>query len=176
MVSKLLGLKLKNLSIILSVNKRRGFFMRIFIWKLKEFLRICFAVLAILFCAAILLLANVSRFPFLSGERVFYLYSASSQGLRAPNIELPQINNIRGESVCMSVSDEAQAQAVIEQLLKTFHAEVLREERACGVTSYYAYTAAFSDGIYIEGAKINLHVAVCGTRLIIGSPIIFDGF
>ncbi len=150
--------------------------MRIFIWKLKEFLRSCFAVMVILLCGAVLLLANVSRFPFLSGERVFYLNSASSQGLRSQKIELSQIFDAKGESVCISVSDETQAQAVVAEVFDRLRAEVLLTERACGVTSYYGYTAEFADGIYIEGMKINLHVAVCGNRLIVGSPIIFDGF
>ena len=150
--------------------------MRIFIWKLKEFLRSCLAAVAVLLCGAILLLANVSRFPFLSGERVFYLNSASSQGLRSQKVELSQILNVKGESVCVRISDEAQAEAVLLEVFEMLHAEVLLEERACGVTSYYAYTAEFADGIYIEGVKINVHVAVCGNRLVVGSPIIFDGF
>jgi len=150
--------------------------MRIFIWKFKEFLRTGLAVLVVLLSSGVLLLANVSRFPMLSGERIFYLNSASSQGLRSETIELSSLFSVRGESVRFMLADEKQGELVVQQIFTMLHAEVLCVEHACGVTSYYGYTPNFSDGVYIYGQKINLHVAVCGARLVVGTPIIFDGF
>ena len=150
--------------------------MRIFIWKLKEFLRTGFAVLVVLLCVGVLLLANISRFPMLTGERIFYLNSASSQGLRSETVEFSNLLSIRGESIRLTVVDEEQGKVAARQIFKMFNAEILSVEHACGVTSYYGYTSNFANGVYVNGQKVNLHVAVCGTRLVVGAPIIFDGF
>lgn len=145
--------------------------MHIFIWKLKECCRLCIVCGFTLLVAGVLLLANASRFSMLQGERVFYLHSASSQGLRSEKLDFSQFFSVRGESVSLSLEETN-----VEELFHTFQAEILFEEKVCGVISYYAYSPKISDGVYLQGQKVNLHVAVCDSRAVIGSPIIFDGF
>lgn len=146
--------------------------MRIFIWRVKEFCRLALAVGFILLVAAVFLLANVSRFSTLEGERVFYLESASSQGLRSEKLKFSDLFSIRGESVMLQRSETSE----LQEFFTEFHAEVLFTEEACGVTSYYAYSTKILDGVYVQGQKVNLHVAVNESRVVVGSPIIFDGF
>ena len=55
-------------------------------------------------------------------------------------------------------------------------AEILITEEVDGVLSYYAYTQKWKDGLYIDDKKINLHIAIGGGYIKVGTPIIFDGF
>ena len=146
--------------------------MHIFIWRVKEFFRLALVIVFVLLVAAVFLLANVSRFSTLEGERVFYLESASSQGLRSEKLKFSDLFSIRGESVILQRS----ATSELQELFTELQAEVLFTEEACGVTSYYAYSPKILDGVYVQGQKVNLHVAVNESRVVVGSPIIFDGF
>lgn len=124
--------------------------------------------------------ANVCRLSALSGERVFYLHSASSQGLRKTGIALADFTKVRGESVCFALEDCAKTQAdalqIAQEIAAEFGAEILKTETCSGVYSYYAHTPRWADGILVGGQIINLHVAVSGGRCVVGTPIIFDGF
>lgn len=123
---------------------------------------------------------NVCRLSSLSGERVFYLHSASSQGLRKTGLALADFVNVRGESVCFSLENQAQTEAdgleIARALAAEFGAEILKTESCGNLFSYYAYTPRWADGVFVDGQKINLHVAVSGERCVVGTPIIFDGF
>ncbi len=149
--------------------------MKIVLWKLKSFFRLLYATFFTLLFGCVLLFMNVSRFPTLRGERTFYLYSASSQGLRTQALRFSEFFAVRGESVCF-MTEFGQGRKVAEWLLNAYGAELLFTETVCGVTSYYAYTPEWSDGVYLQGKQVNLHVAFCGERVAVGSPIIFDGF
>lgn len=129
---------------------------------------------AALFCVWSL---NVCRLSAIAGERVFYLQSPSSQGLRKTEIAFPDFFKVRGESVRFSRAEsEKNARGLAEEIAKKYGAEILRTEESCGVISYYAYAPQWSDGIWLEGQKINLHVAVSAEFCTVGTPIIFDGF
>ena len=65
---------------------------------------------------------------------------------------------------------------IAEEILQKYGAEILFYEEVSGVLSYYAYTDAWTDGVYIYGRKINLHVAVGDGYLAVGTPIIFGGY
>ena len=64
---------------------------------------------------------------------------------------------------------------IAEEIALCYGAEILFTEEADGVVFYYAYTARWQDGLYINGVKINLHIAVGKVNLAVGTPIIFDG-
>ncbi len=149
--------------------------MRIWIWKCKEFLRLAMAAIFAVVAVAVAATPRVSRLSTLDGERTFYLCSASSQGLRENELKLFELFSVRGECVRLTIEGN-EAGCVVSELLDVFRAELVCVETACDVTSYYAHTSDWSDGVYIDGRCVNLHVAVCGTRLVVGSPIIFDGF
>lgn len=123
---------------------------------------------------------NVCRLSSLSGERVFYLHSASSQGLRKSGLALADFANVRGESVCFTLEKPAQTEGegleIAREIAAEFGAEILKTESCGNLFSYYAYTPRWADGISVDGQTINLHVAVSGARCVVGTPIIFDGF
>lgn len=143
----------------------------------KTFLTVFLAAVvgvAALFCVWSL---NVCRLSAIAGERVFYLHAASSQGLRKTELAFPDFTKVRGESVRFSTAgSEKNARDLAEEIAQKYGAEILRTEQSCGVISYYAYAPQWSDGIWIDGQKINLHVAVSAGFCTVGTPIIFDGF
>ncbi len=125
---------------------------------------VCFAVKA----------ANVSRLSAFSGERTFYLHSASSQALVKNSLSFSDIFRVRGESVTFTLPKAEKD--FVQELLSDYGAELMDIESACGVTSYYAFVPTWSEGVQIEGKRVNLHIAIEGERCAVGTPIIFGGF
>lgn len=169
--------------------------LSIFIYKVKYFLQsllalaVVFAVFCFLWCM------QACRFSSAVGEdRVFYLQSASSQGLRTEVLQIKDLPNIRGESVRFYVSrqtgmemsadgdtenlTEERARAIAEEIAKTYGAEIIFTEKIGEIVSFYAHTLRFADGVAIYGAKINLHIAINleNSTGAVGSPMIFDGY
>ncbi len=145
---------------------------------IKTLLSLAFAVCVIFF----MWMMQGSRFSDVAGERVFYLQSASSQGLRTERLTLQDLPFLRGESVRLNLEEKAEGQfktqEIAQELLRKYGAKLLFKEEAAGITSYYAYTARFGNGIFINGMEVNLHIAVCRETktCVMGSPIIFDGY
>ncbi len=124
------------------------------------------AALALLFVCAI----GVVSFPQTEGTRRYYLDGAYSQEGQA-YLSLFDCARVRGQSVSCRMT-EVEALAFIEEL----GGEVLFTEEASGVRSYYCYTKAVGGGLVVGGYFVNLHVAVEGSRCVVGSPIIFGSF
>ncbi len=118
---------------------------------------------------------HTTRFAHLEGERVFYLDSASSQGLRATRLSILDIHRVKGECVRMHLQGK-DGGMYAEELVASFRGEILFTEEACGRVSYYAYARGLGEGIWLYGKKVNLHVAVGEEICVVGTPIIFDGF
>ena len=153
--------------------------MRIFIWRLKTALTTLFALVFVFVALLITGSANICRFSGIEGERTFYLDSASSQGLRTDTLSIRDLTRVRGESVRFVLEENvggAQGKAMAEEIAKRYEATILFMEEACGTVSYYGYTPRFSDGVWVNGRKINLHIAFGNGVGAVGSPIIFDGF
>lgn len=118
---------------------------------------------------------KTSKLGALDGERVFYLDSASSQGLRTEELSPLDIFRVKGESVRFARSGESES-ALVARIRDTYGAEIVFCEEIDGVTSYYCYTGAWDNGIALGGVTVNLHIAVSETACAVGTPIIFDGF
>ncbi len=112
------------------------------------------------------------RFQELSGERSFYLSSPSSQAEIREEVIYLDFCKLQGQSVAFTGAPEESA----EEIIAAYGAEVVFIEEACGVKSYYCVSPRFSRGILLGGRFVNLHIAVEGERLAVGSPIIFGGF
>ena len=108
------------------------------------------------------------------GQRVFYLHSASSQGLMKTELTLCDIPRVRGESVCFG--HEQDQKALVKRIFEEYGAKILFTESVCGVTSYYGYGAELGEPIFLGDIAVNLHVAVTESRCAVGTPIIFGGF
>ena len=150
------------------------FLFRIF--RIKNLiLTVCALVLCGVFVAG-LYVKRVVKFEDLEGERMFYLDSASSQGLLKDKLAWLDFPRIRGESVCFSRQEATSREKVLRSIVEKYHATVLFSEEMDGVISYYCYTAEWSDSVRIEGKKVNLHVAISTAQCVVGAPIIFGGF
>ena len=144
--------------------------------RLKNFI----STLAAFVTAAVILIgiwgARISRLSDIDGERTFYLYSASSQGLRAEELRVRDFPNVKGESVRFALNTGVETERLVQELVTRYGAKVAFTERAGGVTSFYCYTEKWSDGITLNGRTVNLHIAVSETQCAVGTPIIFGGF
>ena len=119
--------------------------------------------------------ASVCRLDGLQGERVYYLDSASSQGLRKEELTLLDLPRIEGESVRFSLNGESE-QALVARVTGMYDATVLFVEEGAGERSYYCYTSAWNNALALQGERVNLHIAVREGKCVVGTPIIFDGF
>lgn len=104
---------------------------------------------------------------------VFYCgtSSADCRVVRADgNAKLTRIflNNVCGESAEFKELD-------IEKFLLSVGGEIVFSESAAGITNYYC-SANLPYSVAIDGAKINLHIAVCENSIKVGTPIIFGGY
>ncbi|MBQ7912426.1 MAG: YwmB family TATA-box binding protein [Clostridia bacterium] len=118
---------------------------------------------------------NACKLRAIKGERVFYLDSQSSQGLRKTELELRDYARITGESVCFARGEES-AEELAGEIAEKYSAEILFTEEVAGVISFYCYTPIWDNGILVNGETVNLHVAVAEEECAVGTPIIFDGF
>ena len=152
-----------------------------FVYRLKNFICVALAVIFSLFFAVGIKAAHVSRLADIEGARTYFLDSASSQGLRKTALSPMELTRVKGECVHTEISAYeggryATKEEIARDIAARYQAEILFIEEVGEVISYYAYTEKWQDGLYINGRKINLHVAVGKDRLVVGTPIIFDGF
>ena len=119
---------------------------------------------------------NVSRFLGIVGEHTFYLRSCSSQALMKTRLNVLDAFLVKGESVRRVMEKGKPPRQIAKELAEYFGAEILIEEDACGVRSFYGYTPAWRECVYVNGVAVNLHIAIEENRLTVGSPIIFGGF
>ena len=141
--------------------------------------------LALLFCGVlcggVLLCCGMLRNP--CGDaiggvemgREYYLYSPSSQAKITTSLSLADYFSLAGEKYTLRFSSAAEANAYAERLLIEKGARTVFEERVAGVRSIYAYVSDGRKAVQILGGKINLHLAICGEEVQVGTPIIFGG-
>ena len=152
-----------------------------FVYRLKNFICVVLAVLFCLFFAVGVKGVAVTRLAEIEGKRTYFLDSASSQGLRKEVLSISDLARVKGECVSteISVYDGGRYltnEEIAVEIATRFGAEILITEEVDGVLSYYAYTQKWKDGLYIDDKKINLHIAIGGGYIKVGTPIIFDGF
>lgn len=130
--------------------------------------------LALCFCVKA---AHIPRLSFLSGERTYYLDSASSQSLIKTKLTAWDLFRVKGESVGFALTEETENTEDFARLLVLRHGgEILFTEEIDGTVSYYAYIPAWGKGIALYGKQVNLHIAVSEKQCKVGTPIIFGGF
>ncbi len=145
-----------------------------FLSRCKTIAKLFFCLLAFACAIVGFRVFSVSKLSHLSGERLFYLYSPSSQATIKPRLSILDCFFVQGESVRVSLDGDGARKA--EEIIKQMQAELLFTEEAGGVLSYYAYAKNLGGGIVVSGTKVNLHIAVADGRLVVGTPIIFGGF
>ena len=149
--------------------------------RFRNFLRTCFALIITLGCCILVKSVNCTRLADIEGTRRYFLDSASSQGLQKNSLSLFDLARVKGECVQTELSAYADGRVlskeeIAEEIAQKYQAEILFSEEVNGIISYYAYVSAWSDGVWLYGQKVNLHVAVGETNLSVGTPIIFGGY
>ncbi len=108
--------------------------------------------------------------------REYYLYSPSSQAKIADSLSFADYFSKVGEKYILRFSSSAEANAYAEKLLMEKGARTVFEERVAGVRSIYAYVSNGCKGVRILDGRVNLHLAICGEEVQVGTPIIFGGY
>ena len=139
----------------------------------KNFIKTMLALALALIFVVFARMVCASRFSKIEGERTFYLYSASSQAVIKDRLRFTDLFSVKGESVEFACEGEEES---LRKLLDLYQAQVLFVEEADGVRSYYCATAKWSDGVFLDGVFVNLHIAFRDSRCVVGAPLIFGGF
>ena len=147
--------------------------MRIFWIRFKDAVKTFFACLVAAGVCFFLMCARGSAFPFLKGERTYYLYSPSSQAVIAKEYSLKDYFRLKGESVVVWTQ---KPKNVMEEIVKELKATVLFEEEVDGVHSYYCRAHGLFKGVQVNGVFVNLHIVVKENSVAVGTPIIFGGY
>ena len=140
--------------------------MRKFLFTIKAGLCVVLMLGALLF-----VYARRNAPVFERGEH-YELYTGTSSEdivLASSPFEKLFLTGIKGESVRYQGNRA-------EELIKRFHAAVLFIQEAAGVTNYYCYSPVLMRSVQLNGEKVNLHIAVRGSKTAAGTPIIFGGF
>lgn len=147
-----------------------------FFCQCKRFFSVLLACGFALTVAFVVRSATVCKFADLVGERTFYLHSASSGARTKTELGFFDCFQVQGESV--SFSAEGADETLAQELLKNYGATLVFTEETSDVVSYYGYTEKWNEKIKMDGACINLHVAMQknGDRVSVGCPLIFGGF
>ena len=141
----------------------------------KKLLAELFSLALVLGILLLVWSVKVVKLSHIDGERVFYLESASSQGLRKTALSVRDYAKVKGESVTFALNGKESEEA-LQEILHLYNARVLWTEEACGTRSYYCYTKEWNNAIGVGGYAVNLHIALSNERCTVGTPIIFDGF
>ena len=153
------------------------------LWGMKRLA--CVGVALFLFLLSCLMLYSVQTVKirlddpalrFLSRE--FYLDSSSSQAQIKKDLAWFEWSKIEGESVEYAILERERSDslAFARQKCKALGGTELFVEDVNGTISIYAFAPKLYEGIELYGKRVNLHVAVRGDRLVVGSPIVFGGF
>lgn len=62
------------------------------------------------------------------------------------------------------------------ELLGCLKAQVVKVERVGDITLYYAYSHRMSNGVYVDGKKVNVQIAVTDSAITLGSPLIMGSY
>ena len=147
-----------------------------FFCRCKRFLSVLLACGFALTVAFAVRSATVCKFADIVGERTFYLRSASSEAWTKTELGFFDCFKVKGESV--SFFAENADEAFAKKIMEDYGATLVFKEETDEVVSYYGYTQNWDEKVEMDGACINLHVAMQkkGDRVSVGAPMIFGGF
>lgn len=118
----------------------------------------------------------VNRKPvFIDYSNSFVLYTNSNSS----NCAFKSVNRLE---YCFSINVFGEECSVkkenfdLQEFLDDFSARIVLVEYTESGTSYYAYSNKVKYLQVIKGQKINLHVAISGDMVYLGSPVIYGSF
>lgn len=144
----------------------------------KSFFRLFVGFLFSMACFSFFLFSTAKTTLPAEGDYTFYLYSKSSDAQittvpkdYAPVFSLLHRAQITGERSVLT--DDPRS---IEEILSSLGGTLLFVEECGDVTSYYCYADGLSSPVFLNGTAVNLHLAVRGNTVCMGTPLIFGGF
>lgn len=147
---------------------------------LKEFLRSAFATLTLALSLFVFAFLKddffVSALQDTSVKESYYLYSASSSAKECSSLGLLDLPFVEGKSVSLIFESETAAGEYVRGLVENTGAHLQKAEYMEGAVSYYLFSQWLGESVAVSGLPVNLHIAVCGRRVSVGSPIIFGGY
>ncbi len=147
---------------------------------LKRFFSAAFAVLtlalALFFCAFLKDGFSVSSLENAALTKSYYLYSASSVAKETHSLQALELPFVEGESVSIIFESEEEAREYAAGLIEKTGAYLQKAEYVEEVESYYLFSRKMGKTVAVSGFPVNLHVAISGKRVSVGSPIIFGGY
>lgn len=144
-----------------------------FFYRQKEKCKKIASFACVLFFSAFFWLIGAFSLPASATSREYYLYDPSSQATIQTELAPVDLLYVCGESAEYEREDVAE---FLEEILKTYRAEILFTEEACGVRSYYCYSPRLGKTTLLKGCAVNLHIACKGSRVKVGTPVIFGGY
>lgn len=143
------------------------------LYRLKNSVKTGVCVLFALGFTAVFWLMGKFQLPTGESQGEYYLYSASSNAQTRETVDATEVFSVVGESKGYRTQN---AEEFVSATLKSLRAEVLFFEEIGGVKSYYCYSPRMGKATILYGEPVNLHIAVQGNSVQIGSPVIFGGY
>ena len=148
--------------------------------RLRGFLRMAGAVCL---AAACLVVVRWMENPYgkssgfaLCAGREYYLYSPSSQAKIVKSASFAESFYLTGEKSVFLFPSDLEAEKYVCAVLAEQHATIAFEEEVLGGRSIYAYAPKRGGGVLLSGQRVNLHLVLRGSRVCVGTPIIFGGY
>lgn len=147
---------------------------------LKRFFSVAFALLTLtlsLFACGLLKDGfSLSSLENAAVAKSYYLYSASSVAQETGSLELLELPFVEGKSVSILFESEKEAREYVAGLIEKTGANLQKAEYVEEAESYYLFSRGMGKTVAVSGLPVNLHVAISGKRVSVGSPIIFGGY
>ena len=146
----------------------------------KRMVSVCVAVAS--FFLAVLLCVFLKDDFSLSSARAeevtssYYLYSASSTAKTQQSISVLDLPFVEGKSVCLTFENEGAAREYVAALIKKTGAYLQKSEFVGEVESHYFFSRKLGKTVAVSGLPVNLHIALSGKRVSVGSPLVFGGY
>ncbi len=109
-------------------------------------------------------------------ERAYYLYSPSSWAAEKTSLALWELPFVEGEKRVYVCDSRQDAKALAEEILREYGGYNLWTEEVDGILSYYAQSEKLDRQVRIGQKIVNLHIALDGERVAVGTPLLFGGY
>ena len=149
-------------------------------WTTKN---LCLRVFCVGVVLLFLLFYSLCPFSFLQGEilsklgaqatsATYFINSPTCVAREKQSLSIFDLPYVEGEQVRYHIKSED----FLQNTLDALGAVVLWMEEVDGVTSYYAKSDKLQKSVLLSGTLVNLHIAVKGNEVVIGTPIIFGSY
>ena len=155
-------------------------------------LRIRLAIFLLISFCLICVPTQSPVFDFLNNENITYFYYVSAKDLKLKNAVVitcgeqsiveckpnqaksikNQLGQILGESIRIKNCDKN----VIDKILDDYNDMAVYKEDIEGYRFIYCYDKTLSNSVFLKNQKVNIQIAISGSEVNIGYPLILNGF